>query len=310
MEKLMDLYVAIFQGIIIASTPLVLAAIGELIVEKSGVLNLGVEGMMIIGAVASFIVTHETGSHLMGILAAIIASGLIAVIFGILTQYLLSNQVATGLALTLFGLGLASLIGQSYSGISLKAFPILEVTILSNIPIIGGMLFSFDYLIYLSVLIVFATYLFLKKTKAGLVLIATGDNHDSAHSLGYSVKKIRLLSIIYGGACAGLGGAYLSLVQTPMWVENMTAGRGWIALAIVVFAVWRPLWIFVGAYIFGGITIIQLHIQAIGVNIIAQYMSMLPYIVTILVLVFISMNKNRLAVNAPNCLNKIFKSDI
>ena len=143
----MDLYVAIFQGIIIASTPLVLAAIGELIVEKSGVLNLGVEGMMIIGAVASFIVTHETGSHLMGILAAIIASGLIAVIFGILTQYLLSNQVATGLALTLFGLGLASLIGQSYSGISLKAFPILEVTILSNIPIIGGMLFSFDYLI-------------------------------------------------------------------------------------------------------------------------------------------------------------------
>ena len=306
----MDLYVAIFQGIIIASTPLVLAAIGELIVEKSGVLNLGVEGMMIIGAVASFIITHETGSHLMGILAAIIASGLIALIFGILTQYLLSNQVATGLALTLFGLGLASLIGQSYSGISLKAFPILEVTILSNIPIIGGMLFSFDYLIYLSVLIVFATYLFLKKTKAGLVLIATGDNHDSAHSLGYSVKKIRLLSIIYGGACAGLGGAYLSLVQTPMWVENMTAGRGWIALAIVVFAVWRPLWIFVGAYIFGGITIIQLHIQAIGVNIIAQYMSMLPYIVTILVLVFISMNKNRLAVNAPNCLNKIFKSDI
>lgn len=306
----MDLYVAIFQGIIIASTPLVLAAIGELIVEKSGVLNLGVEGMMIIGAVASFIVTHETGSHLMGILAAIIASGLIAVIFGILTQYLLSNQVATGLALTLFGLGLASLIGQSYSGISLKAFPILEVTILSNIPIIGGMLFSFDYLVYLSVLIVVATYLFLKKTKAGLILIATGDNHDSAHSLGYSVKKIRLLSIIYGGACAGLGGAYLSLVQTPMWVENMTAGRGWIALAIVVFAVWRPLWIFVGAYIFGGITIIQLHIQAIGVNIIAQYMSMLPYIVTILVLVFISMNKNRLAVNAPNCLNKIFKSDI
>ena len=306
----MDLYVAIFQGIIIASSPLVLAAIGELIVEKSGVLNLGVEGMMIIGAVASFIVTHETGSHLMGILAAIIASGLIAVIFGILTQYLLSNQVATGLALTLFGLGLASLIGQSYSGISLKAFPILEVTILSDIPIIGGMLFSFDYLVYLSVLIVVATYLFLKKTKAGLILIATGDNHDSAHSLGYSVKKIRLLSIIYGGACAGLGGAYLSLVQTPMWVENMTAGRGWIALAIVVFAVWRPLWIFVGAYIFGGITIIQLHIQAIGVNIIAQYMSMLPYIVTILVLVFISMNKNRLAVNAPNCLNKIFKSDI
>ena len=306
----MDLYVAIFQGIIIASTPLVLAAIGELIVEKSGVLNLGVEGMMIIGAVASFIVTHETGSHLMGILAAIIASGLIAVIFGILTQYLLSNQVATGLALTLFGLGLASLIGQSYSGISLKAFPILEVTILSDIPIIGGMLFSFDYLVYLSVLIVVATYSFLKKTKAGLILIATGDNHDSAHSLGYSVKKIRLLSIIYGGACAGLGGAYLSLVQTPMWVENMTAGRGWIALAIVVFAVWRPLWIFVGAYIFGGITIIQLHIQAIGVNIIAQYMSMLPYIVTILVLVFISMNKNRLAVNAPNCLNKIFKSDI
>ncbi|MDG2186709.1 MAG: ABC transporter permease [Hyphomicrobiales bacterium] len=306
----MDLYIAIFQGIIIASTPLVLASIGELIVEKSGVLNLGVEGMMIIGAVSSFIVTYETGSHLLGLLAAIISSGLIALIFGILTQYLLSNQVATGLALTLFGLGLASLIGQSYSGITIESFPSLEIDILKNIPIIGDLFFAFDYLVYLSVLMVIGTYLFLNKTKRGLILIATGDNHDSAHSLGYSVKKIRLLSIIYGGACAGLGGAYLSLVQTPMWVENMTAGRGWIALAIVVFAVWRPLWIFAGAYIFGGITIIQLHIQATGVNIEAQYMSMLPYVVTILVLVFISMNKNRLAVNAPNCLNKLFTSDI
>tara|TARA_Y100000590_G_scaffold467050_1_gene644478 strand:+ start:3640 stop:4560 length:921 start_codon:yes stop_codon:yes gene_type:complete len=306
----MELYVSIFQGIIIASTPLVFAAIGELVSEKSGVLNLGVEGMMIIGAVISFIVTHETGSHFLGLIAAIFCSSMIALIFGILTQYLLSNQVASGLALTLFGLGLASLIGQNYSGISLKQFPTMDIPYLSDFPIIGQMLFSFDYLVYLSIILVLVTYYFLNKTKKGLILIAVGDNHESAHSLGYSVKKIRLLSILYGGACAGVGGAYLSLVQTPMWVENMTAGRGWIALAIVVFAVWRPLWVFVGAYIFGGITIIQLHIQAIGVNIEAQYMSMLPYIVTILVLVFISMNKNRLAVNAPNCLNRLFSSDI
>ena len=306
----MELYVSIFQGIIIASTPLVFAAIGELVSEKSGVLNLGVEGMMIIGAVISFIVTHETGSHFLGLIAAIFCSSMIALIFGILTQYLLSNQVASGLALTLFGLGLASLIGQNYSGISLKQFPTMDIPYLSDFPIIGQMLFSFDYLVYLSIILVLVTYYFLNKTKKGLILIAVGDNHESAHSLGYSVKKIRLFSILYGGACAGVGGAYLSLVQTPMWVENMTAGRGWIALAIVVFAVWRPLWVFVGAYIFGGITIIQLHIQAIGVNIEAQYMSMLPYIVTILVLVFISMNKNRLAVNAPNCLNRLFSSDI
>ncbi len=306
----MDLFIAIFQGIIIASTPLVLAAIGELVVEKSGVLNLGVEGMMIIGAVSSFIITHETGSHLLGIFAAVISAGIIASIFGLLTQYLLSNQVATGLALTLFGLGLASLIGQTYSGISLDAFPSLDIHLLTSIPIIGKLFFNFDYLVYLSIGIVTFVYYLLNKTKLGLVITAIGDNHDSAHSLGYSVKMFRLFAVIFGGSCAGLGGAYLSLVQTPMWVENMTAGRGWIALAIVVFAVWRPLWVLVGAYIFGGITIIQLHIQATGVNIGAQYMSMLPYLVTIVVLVFISMNKNRLAVNAPSCLNKLFTSDL
>lgn len=306
----MDLFEAVFQGIIIASTPLVFAAIGELIVEKSGVLNLGVEGMMIVGAVCSFIVTIETGSYVYGVIAAIISGSIAAALFGFLTQYLLSNQIATGLSLTIFGLGIAALIGQSYTGLSLDEFPELNVSYLSDIPILGNIFFSYDYLVYISIFLVISVYYFLNKTKFGLILKAVGDNHDAAHSLGYSVKLIRFFAILFGGACAGIGGCYLSLVQTPFWVENMTSGRGWIALVIVVFSVWRPLWILVGAYIFGGITIIQLHIQGIGINIESQYLSMLPYIVTIFVLVFISMNKHRLTNNSPACLNKIFNADL
>ncbi|MFQ3361281.1 MAG: ABC-type uncharacterized transport system permease subunit, partial [Alphaproteobacteria bacterium] len=230
----MDLFEAVFHGIIIASTPLVFAAIGELVVEKSGVLNLGVEGMMIIGAVCSFVVTIETGSYVYGVIAAIISGSIAASLFGFVTQYFLSNQVASGLSLTIFGLGMAALIGQSYTGLSLTEFPELNILTLNNIPILNNILFSYDYLVYVSIFLVFAVYYFLNKSKFGLILKAVGDNHDAAYSLGYSVKRIRFFAILFGGACAGLGGCYLSLVQTPFWVENMTSGRGWIALVIVV----------------------------------------------------------------------------
>ena len=302
----MDLLVLILQGVIIAATPLVFAAIGELVVEKSGVLNLGVEGMMILGAIAGFSVTLETGSYMLGIASAALVGALAASLFGLLTQILLSNQVATGLALTIFGLGLAALWGQGYSGESTPALAKVYIFFLSDIPIFGALVFSHDPLIYLSVALVICVFWFLKKTRLGLILRSVGENHDSAHAIGYSVVGVRMAAILFGGACAGLGGAYLSIIQTPLWVEGMTAGRGWIALAIVVFAAWRPGRALIGAYLFGGVTVIQLHVQGLGFEIEAQYMSMLPYLVTIVVLVVISRDKALANLNAPACLGKPF----
>ena len=302
----MDLTILILQGVIAAATPLLFAAIGELVVERSGVLNLGVEGMMIIGAIAGFSLTIESGSYLVGILAAAICGAIMAAIFGFLTQVLLSNQVATGLALTIFGLGVAALWGQGYSGMSTEPLPKLDIPVISDIPIVGPLLFSHDVLVYLSVAIVVAVAWFLNKTRPGLILRAVGENHDAAHAIGYNVVGVRLLALLFGGACAGLGGAYLSMVQTPLWVEDMTAGRGWIALAIVVFASWKPSRALIGAYLFGGVTVAQLHAQGFGVDIEAQYLSMLPYIVTVLVLVIISRDKTKASLNAPACLGKSF----
>jgi general nucleoside transport system permease protein len=302
----MDLLVLILQGVIVAATPLVFAAIGELVVEKSGVLNLGVEGMMILGAIAGFAATLETGSYMLGILAAALVGALAASLFGLLTQTLLSNQVATGLALTIFGLGLAALWGQGYSGESTPALAKIKIVLLSEIPIIGPLLFSHDPLVYLSVALVIGVAWFLTKTRLGLILRSVGENHDAAHAIGYSVVGVRMAALLFGGACAGLGGAYLSIVQTPLWVEGMTAGRGWIALAIVVFAAWRPGRALIGAYLFGGVTVVQLHVQGLGVEIEAQYLSMLPYLVTIVVLVIISRHKTRTNLNAPACLAKSF----
>ena len=302
----MDLLVLILQGVIVAATPLVFAAIGELVVEKSGILNLGVEGMMILGAIAGFSVTLETGSYILGIASAALVGALAASLFGLLTQILLSNQVATGLALTIFGLGLAALWGQGYSGDSTPALGKVYISVLSDIPIVGPLLFSHDPLVYLSVALVIGVSWFFNKTRPGLILRSVGENHDSAHAIGYSVVGVRMAALLFGGACAGLGGAYLSIVQTPLWVEGMTAGRGWIALAIVVFAAWRPGRALIGAYLFGGITVVQLHVQGLGVEIEAQYMSMLPYLVTIVVLVVISRDKTRANLNAPACLGKPF----
>jgi general nucleoside transport system permease protein len=302
----MDLLQAILQGVIVASTPLVFAALGEVVTERSGVLNLGVEGMMIMGAVAGFAITLDSGSYFAGIMGAALAGALAATVFGLLTQFLMSNQVATGLALTIFGLGVAALIGQGYSGETTPALPVLPIPLLSDIPFIGPILFVHDPLVYLSVVMVIGVTLFLNRTRAGLILKAVGDNHDAAHAIGYRVVMVRMAAIAFGGACAGLGGAYLSIVQTPLWVENMTAGRGWIALAIVVFSAWRPARALMGAYLFGGVTLIQLHVQGLGIEIAAQYLSMLPYLVTILVLTVISYDKARAKLNAPACLGRSF----
>jgi ABC-type uncharacterized transport system permease subunit len=298
--------VAIMVALIVAATPLLFAAIGELVVEKSGVLNLGVEGMMIVGAIAGFAATYETGSWFLGLIAAMAAGAALAAMFAFMTQALLSNQVATGLALTLFGLGIAAMLGQPYSGIKAPTFPSMNIPGLSDLPVVGQLLFSHDYLVYLSLILTAATWWVLTRTRAGLILRAVGENHDAAHAIGYRVAVIRTCAIMFGGACAGLGGAYLSLVATPLWVEGMTAGRGWIALAIVVFAAWRPWRAMLGAYVFGGVTIAQLNLQALGVSVQSQYLSMAPYLVTIAVLVLISADGARSRLKAPACLGRPF----
>ena len=292
--------------IVTAATPLVFAAVGEVVVEKAGVLNLGVEGMMIIGAIAAFGTAISTGNEVLAILAGAGAGVLLAVIFGVLTVYLQSNQVATGLALTIFGLGLSALIGHSYVGKTFGGLAKLYIPWLSDIPVIGPVLFGHDALVYLSVVSVAIVAWVLTRTRTGLLIRAVGENHDAAHSIGYSVTTVRMGAIMFGGAMAGIGGAYLSVAYTPLWVENMTAGRGWIALALVVFASWKPWRAFFGAYLFGGITIIQLYAQGMGVEVSAQFLSMLPYIATIAVLVVISRDSARARLDAPACLAKNF----
>ncbi|MEM7268291.1 MAG: ABC transporter permease [Pseudomonadota bacterium] len=298
--------VAILVSLIIAATPLLFAALGELVVEKSGVLNLGVEGMMIVGAIGGFATALETQNLWLAIIAGAASGAALAAIFAIMTQYLLSNQVATGLALTLFGLGIASLLGQSYAGNTVEVSMKLEIAGLSDLPVVGPLLFNHDPMVYLSIVATVLVWLFLTRTRAGLNLRAIGENHDAAHSIGYNVRGTRVAAILFGGAMAGLGGAYLAVIQTPLWVEGMTAGRGWIALAIVVFAAWKPWRALLGAYVFGGVTIIQLNLQALGVAIESQYLSMTPYLVTIIVLVIISADKARARLNAPGCLGKPF----
>lgn len=298
--------VALVATLMVAATPILLAAIGELVVEKAGVLNLGVEGMMIVGAVTGFIAAVETGSPTLGFLFAAVCGAALSFLFAILTQYLLSNQVASGLALTLFGLGLAALLGHSYTGIKPPSTPKLEFGGMADIPVLGPILFNHDPMIYISLIIVAVVWYVLKFTRIGLVIRAVGENHDAAHALGYKVVRIRVAAILFGGACAGLGGAYLSLVRVPQWTEGMTAGAGWIALAIVVFASWRPWRVILGAYLFGGVTILQLNLQAVGVDIPVAYLSMAPYLVTIIVLVIMSADRTRASLNAPASLGRIF----
>ncbi|MBO6868697.1 MAG: ABC transporter permease, partial [Thalassococcus sp.] len=249
--------VLLVASIMVSATPILLAAIGEMVVERAGVLNLGVEGMMITGAVVGFAVAINTGNPALGFAAAALASAVLSLSFGVLTQLLLSNQVATGLGLTLVGLGLSSLIGKPYEGMKSPTLPKLDMGFLSDMPVVGRMLFSHDLMVYLSLALVIVVWAVLKYTRIGLILRAVGENHDAAHALGYKVVRIRMMAIFFGGACAGLGGAYLSLVRVPQWTEGMTAGAGWIALAIVVFASWRAGRVAIGAYLFGGVTVLQ-----------------------------------------------------
>ncbi|MHA3913974.1 ABC transporter permease [Halovulum sp. GXIMD14793] len=349
--------VSLTLAIIIAAQPLMLAALGEMVVEKSGVLNLGVEGMMIIGAIAGFAISVETTSVTLGFVAAAAAGAALALIFGVITQILLANQVATGLALTLFGLGLAALIGQPYSGLKPPPVGHLNLPILSDMPVFGPILFSHDAMVYLSLALAVLIWAFLTTSRSGLALRAIGENHHAAHALGYHVVRTRLLAIAFGGACAGLGGAYLSLIRVPQWNEGMTAGAGWIALAIVVFGAWQTWRVVLGALLFGGVTQLQLYMQTENitplwllvfalflfavnatlntisrrgsmdksmvplwvltlvalmaaqtypVHIPAQYISMAPYLATIVVLVVMSADKLRTHLNAPASLGQTF----
>jgi len=298
--------VVLIASLMVAATPILLAAIGELVVEKAGVLNLGVEGMMIVGAVSGFAAAVTTGSPILGMLAAIVAGAAVSLIFALLTQVLMANQVASGLALTLFGLGFSALLGQSYVGIVPPRTEKLNFGFLSDLPVVGRILFGHDILVYVSLFLVAGVWYWLNYTRGGRVLRAVGENHDSAHALGYKVKRVRILAILFGGACAGLGGAYLSLVRVPQWTEGMTAGAGWIALALVVFASWKPWRVLAGAYLFGGIMVLQLNLQAAGYRIPVEYLAMSPYIITILVLVVMSSNRTRRTLAAPGSLGRSF----
>ncbi|MCU4654438.1 ABC transporter permease [Roseibacterium sp. SDUM158016] len=298
--------VTLIVALIIVSTPVLLAAIGELVVEKTGVLNLGVEGMMIIGAVTGFITAVETGSVTLAFLAGMAGGMILSAVFGVLTQLLLSNQVATGLALTLFGIGLAALLGVGYPGSSLPPVPDLFPASMQAIPVAGPILFSHPLIIYLAVLLVVAVWFLLQHTRTGLVIRAVGESHDAAHALGYKVIRIRFLAILFGGACAGLGGAFLSVARVQNWIEGMTAGAGWIALALVVFASWKPWRVLLGAWLFGGISALQLRLQAAEVNVPVALLDSSPYLVTIIVLVLISSDRARAALNAPAALGKVF----
>lgn len=296
----------LISALMVASVPILLAAIGELVVERAGVLNLGVEGMMIMGAICGFITAVESGSPALGFIGGAAGGAILSLLFALLTQVMQANQVASGLALTLFGLGLSSLLGQGYVGIKPPLTGSVPFGPLADIPFFGKVLFSHDPFVYLSVAIVAAVWAFLKFTRGGLILCAVGESHDAAHALGYKVQRIRLLAILFGGAMAGLGGAYLSLVRVPQWVDGITAGAGWIALAIVVFASWRPWRALLGAWLFGGITQLQLNLQAAQVPIPVEYLSMSPYLITILVLVVMSSGRGRASLNAPACLGQNF----
>jgi simple sugar transport system permease protein len=295
--------------IVTASTPLLLAATGELVAERSGVLNLGVEGMMAVGAVCGFAAANLTGLPAFGILGGILGGMAIALIFGILTLGLATNQVASGLALTLFGLGLSALIGNAFVGVPGLGMPRLFIPGLTEIPLVGRLIFGQDLMTYLAWAITLAVWYFVFRTRGGLVLRAVGDNHVSAHALGYKVIRVRFLAVLFGGACAGLAGGYLSLVYTPQWTPNMTAGRGWIALALVVFAAWLPGRLVIGALLFGAVSYLALYLQGVGVGIPSQFLSMLPYLTTVLVLVVISRNRTLLRVNTPACLGQAFVPD-
>lgn len=304
-----ELLIAFLASTAGAATPLILASMGELVTERSGVLNLGLEGMMLVGAVSGFAVTLGTGSMTLGLLAAMVVGMALALIFGFLVLTLQTNQVATGLALTLFGVGLSAFMGRGLVGQTIAPLPHLHFPVLSELPFVGPLLFRFDIMVYGSVVLVAVVGWMLARTRLGLLIRAVGESPDSAHAIGFPVIGLRYGTVLFGGAMAGLGGAYLSMALTPMWVEGMTAGRGWIALAQVVFATWKPRGVLVGAYLFGGVTVLQFHGQGMGIAVPSEFLSMLPYLATIVVLVIICRNPQTILLNKPMSLGQNFRAD-
>ena len=299
-------WVAIVASTVAAATPLVLAALGELVAERAGMLNLGVEGMMLVGAVSGFAVTVQSGSLWLGFLAAAAAGALLSLVFAVLTLSLQANQVATGLALTLFGMGLSAVLGQRFVGMTIERLPAVRIPLLANVPLIGDALFQRDLVVYLSFALCGTVAYVLHRTHAGLRLRAVGEAPAIAHALGEPVTLIRYLAVTFGGAMGGIAGAYLSTALTPMWVEGMSAGRGWIALALVVFGTWKPWRVVGGAYLFGAVTMLELYAQGSGFRVPSEFLSMLPYVATIVVLVFIGRNPSTVLLNRPASLGKRF----
>ncbi|WP_288594751.1 ABC transporter permease [uncultured Sutterella sp.] len=302
----MSLAASIISSTLNAGTPLLLAAAGIVIHEKSGVLNLGIEGIMLMGAVIGFSTTLATGSFALGFLAGAGVGLLLGLLFAFFTLGMHANQYAAGLALTLFGTGLSAFIGKPLQGQALSERAASGIPGLESIPFLGEAFFSQHFFVYGALILIAAVWWFLFRTRAGLILRAVGEAPQSAFALGFPVLKIRLLAVLFGAVCAGVAGAYLSLVYTPLWVEGMTAGRGWIALALVTFATWRPLRVVIGAYLFGGVTMLQFAFQGMGISISPQFMAMTPYLATILVLVLISRNPQWIRLNVPASLGKPF----
>ena len=302
----MESYALLIAATLNAGTVLALASLGLLINEKAGIVNLGAEGMMLCAAIAGFAAVVHTGSDLLGFAAGIGAGALLALIFGALVIWLNTNQYATGLAVSLFGAGFSAFVGVGYVQQQMPERLQFEIPGLADIPLLGPALFRQHPLVYLTVLLALALIWFLYRTRAGLVLRSVGESPESAHALGYPVRRIRLLAVVAGGALCGLAGAYLSIVYTPLWVEGMVAGKGWIALALTTFATWRPARVLLGAYLFGGVTMLQFHLQGDGVEVPSQFLSMLPYLATIVVLALISRNPQWIRINMPASIGKPF----
>jgi len=305
-----DILSSLLISVVGAGTPLILAATGELVAEKSGVLNLGIEGMMLVGAITAFAVAHNTGNLPLAVLCAVIAGVLMSVIFGFLSLTMQANQTATGLALTIFGTGISALLGAGYVGIAGPTLPPLDIPVLSQLPFVGRVLLGYDALVYFAFVLLGAVAWFLSRSRWGLIVRAVGDAQDAAHAIGYKVIAIRYGATLFGGATAGLAGAYMSLSYSPMWAQGMTAGRGWVALALVVFAAWRPFWVLVGAWFFGGLMYLSLYVQGIGIPIPSPFVAALPYLGTVVVLVLISRDRRRIRLHRPAMLGRSFRQTV
>lgn len=302
----MDSYALLIAATLNAGTVLAIASLGLLINEKAGIVNLGAEGMMLCAAIAGFAAVVASGSDTLGFLAGMAAGAVLAAVFGVLVIWLNTNQYATGLALSLFGAGFSAFAGISYVQAKIPERPSFAIPFLSDIPFVGPALFRQHPLVYLAVVFALALIWFLYRTRSGLILRSVGESPESAHALGYPVRWIRLGAVVVGGALCGLAGAYISIIYTPLWVEGMVAGKGWIALALTTFATWRPARVLLGAYLFGGVTMLQFHLQGVGVEVPSQFLSMLPYVATIVVLALISRNPRWIRINMPASIGKPF----